>query len=133
MTPLFIQRLLAGVFLGLGGWALLFPTTVERLVLAPDHYIGTPASNVLLACFGAQAVLAGLVIWFSRFQPITFLVFGIAGSLPFFVFNFYFVFVVEMFTRWMILDFIGNLAIFGLCMFGYKQLKSKQAKGQEGY
>lgn len=127
MTSLFIQRVLAGVFFGLGGWVLLFPDNVERLVLTPEHYMGTPASNVIMACFGAQAVLGGLVMWFSRFQPITFLVFGIAGSLPFFIFNYYFVFIVEMFTGWMILDFFGNVAIFGLCMTGYSKLRSEQA------
>ena len=30
-----------------------------RLVFAPEHYAGTPASKVLIACFGAQAVLGG--------------------------------------------------------------------------
>ena len=123
MTPLKIQRLLSIVFLGLGGWALLFPDMVQRLVLTPEHYMGTPASNVVLGCFGAQAVLGGLIMWFTRFTPTTFLVFGIAGSVPFFIFNYYFVFVVEMFTSWMILDFFGNVAIFALCMYGYRQSK----------
>ncbi|WP_224815773.1 hypothetical protein [Hasllibacter sp. MH4015] len=127
MSALFIQRLLASVFLGLGGWVLIFPHVVERLVLAPDHYIGTPASSVILGCFGAQAVLGGIVMWLSRFRPITFLVFGIAGSVPFFIFNYYFVFVVEMFTNWMILDFFGNVAIFALCMLGYVKLKGGEA------
>ena len=131
MTPIMIQRLLALVFLGLGAWALLFPDTVERLVLTPEHYMGTAASNLLMACFGAQAVLAGLVIALSKFRPITFLVFGIVGSLPFFVFNFYFVFVVKMFTGWMLLDFVGNVAIFTLCMLGYRGLKLSDA--QEGF
>lgn len=127
MTALGIQRILAAVFLGLGGWALLFPTFVERLGFTDDHFMGTEASAVLIGCFGAQACLCGIVIGLSRFRSITFLVFGLAGSLPFFIFNFYFVFVVKMFSNWMLLDFVGNAAIFALCMIGYRKLKAEEA------
>ena len=68
MTSLDIQRILAALFLGLGGWALLFPSFVERLWLASDHYIGTPASAVLIGCFGAQACLCAVVIALSLFR-----------------------------------------------------------------
>jgi len=64
MTALGIQRILAAVFLGLGGWALLFPAYVERLGFAEDHYMGTAASAVLIGCFGAQACVVSL----SRFH-----------------------------------------------------------------
>ena len=127
MTSLDIQRILAALFLGLGGWALLFPSFVERLGLASDHYIGTPASAVLIGCFGAQACLCAVVIALSRFRPITFLVFGLVGSLPFFFFNFYFLFVEKMFTNWMALDFVGNVAILTLCMIGHRKLKAEEA------
>ncbi len=120
MKPLHIQRLLAAVFLGLGGWALLFPATVERLVFTPENHVGNITSHVLMACFGAQAVLGGVVMFFSRFTERTFLVFGIVGSLPFFVFNYYFVFVIELFSSWMLVDFVGNISIFVLCMLGYR-------------
>lgn len=126
MSPQTIQRLLAAIFLGLGSWALFFPDMVEGLVLTPDHYMGTAASNVLMACFGAQAVLAGTVMLLSRFTARTFLVFGIVGSVPFFIFNYYFVFVSKMFTSWMALDFVGNIAIFGLCMLGYRGLRLQE-------
>lgn len=125
MTLVGIQRILAAVFFGLGGWVLLFPTIVERLGFTSDHYIGTAASAVLLGAFGAQACLCGTVIALSRFRPITFLVFGLVGSLPFFIFNFYFVFVVNMFSNWMLLDFVGNIAILTLCMIGYRKLKAE--------
>lgn len=126
MTSLRIQRILAAVFLGLGGWALLFPSVVERLGFASDHYMGTDASALLIACFGAQACLCGTVIALSRFRPITFLVFGFVGSIPFFIFNFYFVFVVEMFSNWMLLDFFGNAAILALCLIGYRMRKAEE-------
>ncbi len=119
MSALNIQRMLAGVFLGLGGWALIFPGTVEQLVFKPNYFVGNETSRLLLACFGAQAVLAGTIMALARFTPTTFLVFGLVGSIPFFIFNYYFVFVVEMFTHWMLLDFVGNVSIFALCMYGY--------------
>lgn len=127
MTALGIQRILAFVFLGLGGWALLFPATVERIGFTDEHFMGTAASAVLIGCFGAQACLCGIVIALSRFRPVTFLVFGLAGSLPFFFFNVYFVFVVSMFSDWMLLDFAGNAAILALCMAGYRKLKAEEA------
>ena len=107
---------------------MLFPATVEQLVFRPEHAMGTAAAHLILARFGSQAVLGGTVMWFSRFRPITFLVFGIVGSVPFFVFNYYFVFVVEMFTNWMLLDFAGNIAIFTLCMIGYRLSKAEQSR-----
>lgn len=122
-----IQRILAAVFFCLGGWALMFPATVERLGFTVDHYIGTDASAVLIGCFGAQACLCGIVIALSKFRPITFLVFGLAGSVPFFIFNYYFLFVEEMFSRWMLLDFVGNVAIFVLCMVGYHKAKTEES------
>lgn len=130
MTAIFIQRLLAAVFLGLGGWALMFPGTVEQLVFKPNYLVGNETSRLILACFGAQAVLAGTVMALARFTPTTFLVFGIVGSVPFFVFNYYYVFVVEMFTNWMLLDFVGNIAIFTLCMLGYRKAR-KELEGTQ--
>ena len=72
MTPLFIQRLLAGVFLGLGGWALLFPNTVERLVLAPDHYIGTPAPMCFWHVSAHRRFWLGWLFGFQGFNQLRF-------------------------------------------------------------
>ena len=131
MSSLTIQRILAAIFFGLGGWALLFPTFVERVGFTDAHFMGTQASAVVIGCFGAQAVLCGSVIALSRFRPITFLVFGLAGSIPFFVFNFYFVFIVEMFSKWMVLDFFGNIGILTLCLFGFVVSKREQERSAE--
>ncbi|MEM7748181.1 MAG: hypothetical protein AAF346_08005 [Pseudomonadota bacterium] len=125
MDPLHIQRLLAFVFISLGSWALLFPSHVLEIGIRPEFNTEAPVTTVIMGCFGAQAVLGGLVMALSRFTAQTFLVVGIVGSLPFFVFNYYFVFVVEMFTNWMLLDFVGNIAIFALCMLGYLGLKKR--------
>lgn len=114
-----IQFALAAIFIGLGGWCLVAPQSVERLALRPEFQHMSATSALFIACFGAQAVLCGLVIALSEFKPRTFLVFGLLGSVPFFAFNWYFVFVAKMFTPWMLLDFAGNLGILACGLAGY--------------
>lgn len=125
MRAIHVQYLLALIFLGLGSWTMLFPGTVEELVLRQEFYMGTDASRLLLACFGAQAVLCGIVILTSKFTPATFLVFGLLGSVPFFGFNYYFYFIKGMFTEWMLLDFVGNIGILACGIFGYRMSKKE--------
>jgi hypothetical protein len=118
MTPLMAQRSIAVPFLVLGAWCLLFPQMVERLSVQPEHYQGTAASALFIGCFGAQAVLSGLFAFFSRFTRTTFLIYGIA-LLPFFWFNYWFVFQVPILSKWMALDFAANLGMLVLCVVGY--------------
>lgn len=120
MSPKLIQTLLGLIFLLLGGWVLVLPGQVEALVLNPDYAIGSQTSRVLFGCFGAQAVLCGTVILASEFRSKTFLIFGLIGSVPFFFFNYYFVFVVPIFSRWMLLDFAGNIGILVLGLAGWR-------------
>ena len=87
--------------------------------MRPDYYIGNDSSHLILACFGAQAVLCGVVILSSRFTANTFLIFGLIGSIPFMIFNYYFYFVKEMFSAWMLLDFVGNIGILLFGLWGY--------------
>lgn len=119
MTPLLAQRLIAVPFLVLGAWCLFFPQMVERLTFRPEHYLGTAASAVMIGCFGAQAMISGLFAAFSRFTHTTFLAYGLA-LLPFFWFNYWFVFVVPLFNQWMMLDFAANVAMLALCVLGYR-------------
>lgn len=119
MTPLVAQRLIAVPFLGLGAWCLFFPGTVERLGLRPEYLHASTTTALLIGCFGAQAVLSGLFAAFSRFTRTTFLVYGVA-LLPFFGFNYWFVFVMPVFTEWMLLDFGANIAMLALCVIGYR-------------
>jgi hypothetical protein len=125
-TPLGIQRLIALPFLGLGGWCLIWPGTVERLVLLPGYQIDTLASQILMGCFGAQAVLSGLFAAFSIFTRTTFMVYGIA-LLPFFGFNYYFLYVEPVFTAWMFMDFGANLVMLGLCAWGWRLMAQSGA------
>jgi hypothetical protein len=103
----------------LGAWCLVFPGMVEQLAFRPEYRHGSATSALMMGCFGAQAVLSGLFAWFSRFTRATFLAYG-AALLPFFWFNYWFVFVVPMFTRWMLLDFGVNVVMLALCLIGYR-------------
>lgn len=119
MHAIHVQFFLAAIFLGLGGWCLITPQMVETLVFRPEYQTLSPTSTLLMGCFGAQAVLAGTLIATTEFKSRTFLIFGLVGSVPFFVFNYYFYFVAEMFTDWMLLDFAGNIGILACGLLGY--------------
>lgn len=116
------QRLIALPFLILGGWCLVTPGWVEELVLLPSFQHQSATSHLLLGCFGAQAVLSGLFATFSRFSSATFIAYAVA-LIPFFWFNYYFVFVVPMFNRWMALDFVSNAFMLACCIWGYYRAK----------
>jgi hypothetical protein len=120
MTPLHIQRLIAAVFIGLGGWCLVLPGMVADLTLTPAFRGDDPVIPILVGCFGAQAVLAGLFAAFSRFTRTTFLVYGLA-LLPFFVFDFWFYAVKPVFIGFILLDLAGNLIMLALCFVGWRQ------------
>lgn len=119
LTPLWPQRLLALPFLILGAWCLVAPHMVERLGINAEYQHLSTTSALLMGCFGAQAVLGGLFIAFSRWTKATFAIYAVA-LLPFFWFNYYFVFVVPVMTRWMALDLVSNLFMLGLCVWGYR-------------
>jgi hypothetical protein len=124
MQPLHIQRLIALPYLVLGGWCLLGPSSVEQLMITPEYQHLSPTSTLLIGCFGAQAVLGGLFVWFSEWKPITFLVYAIA-LLPFFWFNYWFVFEVPIFNRWLALDFGSNAAMLALSLWGWRLAKAE--------
>jgi hypothetical protein len=119
MTPRLVQRLIAVPFLVLGAWCLLMPDMVMRLGFQPEHYHPGVAASLMMGCFGAQAVLSGLFAAFSRFTLTTFRVYAIA-LLPFFWFNYWFVFVVPVLNQWMLLDFGANVVMLALCIIGYR-------------
>ena len=118
MSPLLIQRLIALPFLTLGAWCLIAPHSVERLTVTPEYQHLSATSALMMGCFGAQAILSGLFAWFSRFMRTTFLAYGIA-LLPFFWFNYWFVFEVPIFNRWMAIDFVSNAFMLVLCALGW--------------
>jgi hypothetical protein len=121
MRAITAQRLIALPFLVLGTWCLVLPDMVVRLGVRPEYYHGSATTALFIGCFGAQAVLSGLFAAFSRFTKTTFLVYAIA-LLPFFWFNYWFVFVVPVFNKWMALDFVCNVAMLALCLMGWRGL-----------
>lgn len=120
MTARRIQWGIAAVFFILGGWALFWPQGVIDLTLLPEYRKGTPILPFAIACFGAQALLAGLFAAFSRFTKTTFLAFGIA-LLPFFAFDIWFTAVDPVFTPLGWLDAVGNVVMLGLCVVGWRK------------
>jgi hypothetical protein len=111
------------VFLGLGGWCLLAPHMVETLSLQPEYQHLSDTTALLMGCFGAQAVLCGSLMLLARFTATTFLGFGLLASIPFFIFNAWFVWVTEMFTAWLLLDFAGNVSFLLIGIFGWRLMR----------
>lgn len=120
-----LKTLQAFVFLGHGGWCVVAPEMVKSLSLREGYRHLSPTSALLLQCFGAQTVLVGSLILLSRFTATTFLVFGLLASVPFFVFNVWFVWVTEMFTGWMLLDFAGNLSRLLIGILGWRLMRGE--------
>jgi len=98
---------------------------VERVTLTPGYQHNSPTTALLIGCFGAQAVLSGLFAAFSRFTKTTFLVYA-AALVPFFWFNYWFVFVVPVFNIWLALDFVSNVAMLVLCLLGWRSLRTTE-------
>lgn len=124
MTSLAIQRGIAAVFLILGGWCLLLPQSVLDLTVRPEWHSGDPIVPILVAAFGAQAVIAGLFAWTARFTRTTFLVYGIA-LLPFFLFDYWAFAVARMITPLGLLDALGNAIMLGLCYLGWRKAEAR--------
>jgi hypothetical protein len=123
MTVRRIQWGIASVFFLLGGWALLAPRSVIDLTLLPEYRVGTPILPFAIACFGAQALIAGLFAAFARFTRATFLAYGIA-LLPFFAFDWWFTLVDPVFTSVGLLDAAGNIAMLVLCIVGWRRAEA---------
>ena len=120
MSVRVIQYLLASVFLVLGGWALISPSSVLALAVTPAFQSDAPIVPILMGAFGAQALIAGLFAAFSRFTRATFLAYGV-GLLPFFVFDYWFYAVVPMLTPLGLADAVGNLIMLALCVIGWRK------------
>ncbi|MCJ8191491.1 hypothetical protein [Sphingomicrobium aestuariivivum] len=120
MSALTIQRLLASVFFLLGGWALFFPDSVIALGVNEPYRSGSYLETLLMACFGAQACIAGTFAWFSRFTKASFIAYGVV-LLPFFVFNYWFTIREPVLNSLMLADLAGNVVMLGLCYLGWKK------------
>lgn len=115
-----IQYLLASVFLVLGGWCIVSPSSVLDLAFRPEYQSDAPVVPILMGAFGAQALIAGTFAAFARFTRATFLAYGIA-LLPFFVFDYWFYVVEPLLTPIGLLDAVGNIVMLALCYLGWRK------------
>ena len=127
MKAIHVQRLLALIFIGLGAWCLLFPAIVESIVMRPAYYVGNGTSALFVACFGAQAILGGIVIYTSDSCPAPSSSLVSSHRCRSFGFNYYFYSVRGMFKDWMLLDFAGNVGILACGLWGYHLSLSEAA------
>ena len=121
MTPRRIQWIIAAIFLGLGAWCLFAPMSVAELGLRPSYQTSAPILPILIGCFGAQAMLFGLVSVFATYNRRAFMALALA-ILPFFWFNYHFYFVEPVFNEFILIDALGNAALLFLALWGYRLL-----------
>lgn len=121
----FAQFYIALVFLGLGGWALLFPAHVIDVAITEEYRENTFLMRFAMACFGAQAVLFGIMALAVRWRARGFLVFA-AALLPFFWFNYHFHYVEPVLTSIGMLDFAGNLTMLIAALVGWKAAQREE-------
>ncbi len=125
MSARLAQFGIAAVFLILGGWALFAPGSVIELGFSAPYRENTYVTRFIMACFGAQAVLFGIVALMVRWSARAFLVFAIL-LLPFFVFNWYFHFEVPVLTSYGMIDFAGNTVMLVLALLGWRAARSEE-------
>lgn len=127
MTARTAQFLIAAVFLLLGGWALLAPASVIALAVTEAYRDSTFLTQFAMACFGAQAVLFGLMTLAVRWSARAFLAFAVL-LLPFFVFNWYFHYEVPVLTSIGMLDFAGNVTMLILAIIGWHAARAGEGR-----
>ncbi|MEM7667270.1 MAG: hypothetical protein AAF250_15555 [Pseudomonadota bacterium] len=120
------QYWIASVFLLLGGWALFAPGSVIDLAITDAYRENTFMTRFIMACFGAQAVLFGIMALFVRFTANAFLALAIL-LVPFFVFDWYFHFEVPVLNSVGMLDFVGNAVMLGLCLYAWRKARAEEA------
>ena len=124
------QFLIAAVFLILGGWALFAPGSVIALGVTEAFRDSTYLTRFTMACFGAQAVLFGLMALVTRWSARSFAVFAVL-LLPFFGFNYWFHYEVPVLTSIGMLDFAGNVTMLVLAVLGWRAA-SREAAAEAG-
>lgn len=120
------QFLIAAVFLLLGGWALLAPASVIDLAVTEPYRDAAFLTRFAVACFGAQAVLFGLMALVVRWSARGFAVFAVL-LLPFFGFNWWFHYREPVLTSIGMLDFAGNLTMLVLAVLGWRAARAGEA------
>lgn len=125
MSARIAQFGIAAVFLLLGGWALFAPASVIELGVTEAYRDSTFLTRFAMACFGAQAVLFGLMALAVRWSARGFLAFAVL-LLPFFWFNWYFHYQVPVLTSIGMLDFAGNVTMLVLAIIGWRAARAEK-------
>lgn len=120
------QFLIAAVFLALGGWCLFAPGSVIDLAITAAYRDNAYLTRFTMACFGAQAVLFGLMALVTQWRARSFAVFAVL-LLPFFGFNYWFHFEVPVLTSIGMLDFAGNVTMLVLAILGWRAASRAEA------
>jgi hypothetical protein len=118
------QFLIAAVFLMLGGWALFAPASVIALAVTEAYQDNTFLTRFTMACFGAQAVLFGLMTLVVQWSARSFAVFAVL-LLPFFGFNYWFHYEVPVLNSIGMLDFAGNVTMLVLAIAGWRAARAE--------
>jgi hypothetical protein len=120
------QFLIAAVFLILGGWALFAPASVIALAVTPAYQDAAFLTRFTMACFGAQAVLFGLMALVTHWNARSFAIFAVL-LLPFFGFNYWFHYREPVLNSIGMLDFAGNVTMLVLTVLGWRAAKAEAA------
>lgn len=120
------QFLIAAVFLMLGGWCLVAPASVIDLAITEAYRDNAYLTRFTMACFGAQAVLFGLMALVTRWDARSFAIFAVL-LLPFFGFNYWFHYEVPVLTSIGMLDFAGNVTMLVLAVLGWRAAQREAA------
>ncbi|MBA4768514.1 MAG: hypothetical protein H2049_12905 [Porphyrobacter sp.] len=120
------QFLIAAVFLVLGGWSLFAPASVIELAITESFRDSAYITRFTMACFGAQAVLFGLMALVTRWDARSFAIFAVL-LLPFFGFNYWFHYEVPVLTSIGMLDFAGNVTMLVLAVLGWRAAQREAA------
>ena len=119
------QFLIAAVFLVLGGWSLFAPASVIELAITEPYRDSAYIARFTMACFGAQAVLFGLMALVTRWDARSFAIFAVL-LLPFFGFNYWFHHEVPVLTSIGMLDFAGNVTMLVLAVLGWRAARAEE-------
>ena len=125
MTARIAQFAIAAVFLGLGGWALFFPGHVIDVAITDAYRENTFLTRFMVACFGSQAVMFGIMALVVKWTSRAFAIFAVV-LVPFFVFNWYFHYEMPVLTSIGMLDFAGNVTMFIACLVGWRAARLEE-------
>lgn len=125
MTARLAQYYIALVFLGLGGWCLIAPASVIELALTESYRDTSFIMRFTMACFGAQAVMFGIMALVVQWRARAFAAFALV-LIPFFWFNYHFHYVEPVLTSIGMLDFAGNLTMLIACIVGWRAARREE-------